>query len=381
MKTRYFITLFAILMIAVVISCEKTSTNNTITPEEAKVEIRAAAQQLTNEMDAMMNTPAMVTLTYLSELNDNASLKSTLKSLLKDPSRINYHNLTHLRSIGDNPQSAQVNYMSNPGIYRFSFLLNDFELIEPSTSMIKLTFPANEQSYNNQLLDAELIATNLELTIINYTDRPGTGLKSAGMISENYSDTVITKADVTMSIDLVQVMTATYQSELSSTGAPTSVVLAVTMAPYALTLDFHGSGVNYTLVTSLKLNNAEILGVNTNLVYTSDMSEVEQLSGSYLMPPLKFEGWINVKQLQDYTATIDSTQNYDIGFMNSLMNMTIYDTDLDAQLGSLIFQLYVDPDTGEKAPMLAVLYSDGSWEWLNAIISSGGSKSAIARKK
>lgn len=356
MKTRILFSFFVFSLILMVISCKKSSTtDNSITPEEAKVEMRAASQQLTTEMNTLMQIPAVVTLQYLSTLTSAAAMKSTVEAVKGDPSNLYYHKVKEIFRSAYHVKSTQIDFLANPGIYQFNFQTDEFDLIEPSTNLIKMIFPANQQAYTNQLLNAELTADNLQFT-----------------------DSIPTNANLALKIDLVTVMTGTYNCTISSSGTPTAITLNLTMAPYTLQMNFSGSGINYTSTMSLKLNNVEILGYNMNLKYTSDMTNVEKVSGNLLMPPLKFEGWVNAQAMQ--IALADSVTRNDVAYLNTQMSVLVFQTVLDVQLGSLAFKLFTVPETGKQSPQIAMVYSDGTWEWLANILNGTGTKSISKRR-
>jgi|GEM_PF-3110626 len=357
MKTRIVNAFFALSFMVTVLSCTKDkSSSDQMSADQAKVEIRAGAQLITAELNTLMSLPAVVTLQYLSTLTSNGSLKSAFKAALVKPHNFNARMLKDLLLKTPRTKSSQVDFLNNPGTYQFSFQLNTFELISPSATMIKLIFPANEQAYNNQLLNAEFLADNLQIT-----------------------DSIPTNADLSLMIDQVEVMTGTYISTISNTGVPTSVTLSMLMNPYKLNMTFSGSGLDYTSIMSLKLNNQEILGFNEALRYTADMQTVEKVTGILAAPPLSFNGWLNAQALQ--IAMADSVRKLDVAYLNTQMSMAVFQTVLNQQIGTLAFMLFTDPDTGKKSPSIAVVYSDGSWEWLAAILNSTGGKSLILRSK
>ena len=345
---------FAFYLLVMVSSCKKESSDNTVTPEQAKVEMRAAAQQLTTEMNAMMSTPAMVTLQFLSTLTSNGALKATLEATKVNPAKLTLHEFYAMLRNGQRLKSTQADFLGSPGIYQFNFQTTVFDFIEPNPTLIKLIFPANELAYTNQLLNAELVANNLQFS----------------------PDSMPTNADLTMKIDLAVVMTGTYITTFSG-GVPTSASISLIMAPYQIQLDFSGSGVNYASTLSMKLNSQEIMGYTMAMKYASDMKSVEQISGSVRMPPIRFDGWVNAQAM--IVAMSDSTKRLDVAYLNSQMGVVVVQTSDDAQLGTLAFKLYTDPETGIKSPQVAVVYSDGSWEWLADILSGSGTKSSFTR--
>jgi len=343
MKYRITYALFVFSLILIIISCKKDTTEDDImTAEKAKVEIRSANQQITNEWNILMETPGANTLQYLSNLTSDRTLKATIETVRVKLKNFNHYKINDIFLNANSLRSTQIDFLNNPGTYQFNYQLNDFELIQPSTTMLQLIFPANEQSFYNQQLNADLIVDNLEVT-----------------------DSVPTMADPSLKIDLVEVLSGSYNSTLTSNGVPTSLSASLLMAPYQFQMSFSESGVNYSSTLSLKLNNQEIMGYNLALKYTPDMENVEKLTVSYLIPPLRFEGWFNVQAMQ--LEMEDTTKTLDITYLNSQMSGVVFQTVLDAQLGNLVFMLYTDPDNGDQSAQIAIVYEDGSWEWISDI--------------
>jgi len=56
--------------------------------------------------------------------------------------------------------------------------------------------------------------------------------------------------------------------------------------------------------------------------------------------------------------------------MNNQMSMALFHTVLNAKIGDLAFKLYTDPDYGDTYPSIAVVYADGTFEWLENIMGS-----------
>lgn len=344
-----------------------------LSPEQAKVEIRSANQRLQAENDALMNAPGMVSLDYLADLTSNQSWKSSLEYALFEAGDISYHNVKDIFTSQNNTRSDEDDYLGNPGTYKFNFELDRFELIEPSTTTLIMIYPADEQAYAEQKLNAELVADNLQFTPISYTTTEWDEY-SQTWITETEYDTVLTNTNVSLKIDEATVLTGHYHSTLASNGSPTSVDVSLAMMPYEFMMGFSGSGVNYNTTLSMKLSGEEIMGYNLALTYSADMEDVMRVEGSYRMPPVKFEGFMNYHAIETHIEEADATQNYDIPYLNDQIDMVIYQTELDAQIGIIVFMLYTDPDDGDQSPQLAVQYSDGTWEWLETILDEGGSK-------
>lgn len=369
----YSLLVFSIIFFSVSCDLLQDKKEEGISPDQAKIEIRSANQRIQAENDALMDTPGMVSLNYLADLSSNQSWKYSLEYALFEGGDISYHKVKDIFTRDRNTRSDEDDYLSNPGTYKFNFELDRFERIEPSTTTLIMIYPANEQAYAEQKLNAELVADNLQLTPISYTTTEWDEYLQT-WITETVYDTVLTNTNVTLKIDEINVLTGNYHSTLASNGSPTSVDISLTMPPYEFTMGFAGSGVNYSTTLSMKLSSEEIMGYNLALTYSSDMEDVMRLDGSYRIPPVKFEGSMNYNAIEIHIEEADSSQNFDIPYLNDQIDIIVYQTELNAQLGIIVFMLYTDPDDGDQSPQLAVQYSDGTWEWLETIMDEGGSK-------
>lgn len=82
---------------------------------------------------------------------------------------------------------------------------------------------------------------------------------------------------------------------------------------------------------------------------------------------------MNYAAIEERTAKIiDNATSADIDYLNTQLDMELHHTGLNAKLGDIEFRLYVDTDYDESYPELAVVYSDGSYEWLYEVIGEFG---------
>jgi hypothetical protein len=145
-------------------------------------------------------------------------------------------------------------------------------------------------------------------------------------------------------------------------------------------MSFGGTTNNYTSTMSFKQNNAEMMGYSLTMNYTADMTDVEKVTGYYSLAPLKVEGWMMYAAISSYINNIEENGgNYDLGFLNNQLSMQLMHTDLNAKVGDVMFKMYTDVEYDETYPTLAIVYSDGTYEWLEDIMGSENYK--FARKR
>lgn len=367
-------TLFAlaILLAAILVmpACEKKKEDPTkeLTPDQAKIELRDASQEISTTMDNMMSTSAMESFNFLMQIMGNNSIKSTLKTLTFESGKLNLSKVKQAFT----PAAQRDDGVGQFGIYAFNFNMDDFELVESSTNSLVLLYPANETAYNNQQNNAELAANNLTYTTITYEDTYWDDYTQT-WVTETYEDYVPTNVNMTLKIDEQTAAQGNYSSTLTETGIPTSVTFGLTVAPYQFVATLSGAGTNFVAGFSFKKDNVELMALNWNLVYTADMENVQTVNGYYMAMPLRIEGSANFAAIDAHMMEVEENGgSYDLTFLNSQISMQLIHVVLNAKIGDIQFKMYTDPDYGDTYPDLAVVYGDGTYEWLSDIMGDNG---------
>ena len=373
MKTKkILLQLFAILFVFSIVSCQDDKEEiNEIAPETAKVELRNASQEINVEMDKMMNTASMQSLSFLADLMD-AGWEKNLQLTLFQSGKL------HLAKIKDNFRldasgNRNLTEVGDYGIYTFNFDLEDFELTSESNTMLQLNYPATEQAYSMQQNNAVFVLDNLEYTTVIYTETWYDEWDEV-WVTDTYEEEVPTSANMSLNVDGTATMSGNYQSELTADGTPTAVSASLTSAPYQFQVGMSGSGTNFNSTLSFKEGNTEMMGYSMDITYSSDLVDVEKLSGYYNVSPLKVQGTMNIMAIENrmeligYEATVA-----DVDYLNTQHAMELFHSGLNSKLGDIKFKLYVDTEYNESYPELAVIYSDGSFDWLYEVVGENGS--------
>jgi hypothetical protein len=177
-------------------------------------------------------------------------------------------------------------------------------------------------------------------------------------------------------------LSGNYHSVITENGNPTSMNASLTSNPYQFNAAFGGSGTNYTATQSLKEDNKELMGYSLNVTYSADMIDVIKLSGYYSVSPLKVQGSMNYAAIEERTTMmIDDATTADINYLNTQLDMDLYHSVLNTKLGDVEFRLFVDTEYDETYPELAVVYSDGTYEWLFEVLGENGSFKKVKQRK
>ena len=357
-KNKWYVLLPALLFF-VMASCELLDTEKELTAEDAKMELRAAGNDIMNDMGEMMATPAMSSLMYLSnmmgiELEEMKSMPADGLAEGKQQSAFvrllgqQYTTRQPLMLPGASRVMALLHGLSQDksemdmtqGVYHYNFSTDEFDLINGSVSYLELHFPADDEAYESQERNAKLRVNNLQITTVTYYDED---------YEEYVEEEVPTRFDLTLTVDNEQVMTASYNASLNEIGIPVSVSLSMDMPPYSMTLTHSGTNQSYTTKGLLKINSSNLLAIDMRTEYTDDDEEVEKADGSITVYPLSVKGNIRPS---------DISWCEDIDCMNDNIDMDVFQTELDKKIGTLEFRMK------DGYPELAIVYEDDSHEFL-----------------
>mgnify|MGYP001117749271 CR=1 FL=1 len=344
MKKRYYVSLVYIIFLAACsfyfASCGKSGSDalTQLSADEAKVEIRAGNQEIMQSMEELMSSPAFVTLDFLSMLMDGEfTLKSNLMPILRE---IEDRQLrAYKEMIIENYALYGEPDPKTGGIWEYNFNTNEFDLINPNVSYLRLIYPADEEDYNAG-------QRNAELTISDYE-----------YIYDDYEEELPTNLNLELNLHNVLAMSLHYNAIYDAEGIPLSMAINMQMPPYSLSMSQSETASNLHSHMDFSKNNDILFSYNLQANMTPD-NEVETVSGHFQITPLKFEGYMN-------EADMYNCGEGDIDCMNENMDIKVILTTQNALIGHLEFRMFTYE--GESEPALVVVYEDDSWEWLDDI--------------
>ncbi len=345
MKKRLYIISGQIILLAVFIinfaSCGKDDSgeHTQLSADEAKVEIRAGNQEIMQAMEELMSSPAFITLNFLTMLMDEEfTLKSNLMPILRE---IEDRQLrAYKEMIIENYALYGEPDPKTGGIWEYNFNTNEFDLINPNVSYLRLIYPADEEDYNAG-------QRNAELTISDYE-----------YIYDDYEEELPTNLNLELNLHNVLAMSLHYNAIYDAEGIPLSMAIDMEMPPYSLSMSQSETASNLQSHMDFRKNNDILFSYNLQANMTPD-NEVETVSGHFQITPLKFEGYMN-------EADMYNCGEGDIDCMNDNMDINVIHTTLNALIGHLEFRMFTD-EWDDTYPELVVVYEDGSWEWLDDI--------------
>ena len=338
-----------------------------ITTEQAKVEVRAASQQLTASMDLFKTNKAFSSLNYLYELVLGDSYKSSVLQLMqKSKHKLS---LTKILDIYRSPGSDNLAQREEDdyGFYKYNFVTDTIELVRESEDTLQMMFPADAQAYASQLLNAVFTAHNIQMKDIEYTETVWDE-DIEEWVEETNNETVPTNVDLIFIIDDETVMTANYHSTLTDEGRPTEMNASFS-SYYQGEIIFTGAGLEYNTTMVFSTGGANLISYNLDLTYTNNLESIEKITGIYEMYPISFKGYMNYHLIDQATKEAEAAGiSPDYDYLNSQMDIEVTHMELNVVLGKLVIMEFINPETNEPESQLAIVYDDGSWEWLDDVI-------------
>ncbi len=320
-------------------------------PEEARQELSKAQEEMAMNMGMMMQTPQMQSLTFLQQLTGmefdfDLGMKSAVSSISRNPSRLAYLGMNPIFDLSRELSEVNItkDYMDG-GIFEYNFATEQFD--QTPANHIEFIYPADQQALNNQNNNARLVIDNLQFTTA---------------IIDGYPEEVPSSADITMFIDNQEEMTMTFSLNVGPDGMPSGANLVMSMPPYSMNMSYAGSGNNYSLDMTMAEGNNTLVDIDLSIRIDPEWDEVEHVSGKVLLSPLEFSGSINILDMEDCYWAQDA-----VGCMNSAISVELMHKSQGKKIGDIEFREYYDPYWEEYVPELAIVYDDGSYDFLTDV--------------
>jgi len=319
-------------------ACEK---DESFDAEDARTELIKAGDEIEMNMFMMMGTPQMESVMFLMGLADmdfDFDLKSSVQSFSKDPARIASPGLNQIVELSRTVSAGKEMNGFEDGVWHYNFDTGYFELVAEAT-YIELHFPANQEAYAAQVLNAILRIDNLDIGMV---------------VIDDYPEEVPTSADVTLHIDNQLVLSLEYRMTVGPDMFPVSVSLDLQMHPYSMNMTFGGSGIDYWVKMSMAHDGSTLLDIDLDLRFTADMDDVVRASGKVQLTPLEFSGSIEPMAMEDCYDAID-----EVSCLNNHIDVELWHTGENKKIGDLGFRMYHD-----GYPELVIVYDDGTYDFL-----------------
>ncbi len=322
-------------------ACEK---DESFDADDAKTELISASEEIQTNMFMMMGTPQMESVMFLMGISgmdfdfDGFELKSSVQSFSKDPARIATPGLNQIVELSLAVSADKdTGGFEEGGVFNYNFDTGYFEKVADAP-YIELHFPANQDAYAAQSLNAVLRIDNLAFDMVVFDD---------------YPEEVPTSADVTLHIDNQQVLTLEYRMTVGQQMIPTAVTLNMQMPPYSMNMTYSGSGTNYTVDMTMAHNGNTLADIDLDITFAPDMEDVARVSGKVQLTPLEFSGSIEPMAMDQCEGAVDEAS-----CMNNHIDVELWHTGQNKKIGDVEFRMYHD-----GYPELVIVYDDGTYDF------------------
>lgn len=346
----------------------------TLTTDEAKVEIRSANQELISMKESMTESPGISSLMYLSDLmglNEDVDMKSAHFNQRMFKQRITYSSVYNLFRKQYALKSAPIDDEDDMmlGVLEYNFETQSFDLIEDSEDMLQIYYPADDMAMAGQSNNAILTISDYQYTEVRSTEEEYDYM-SGEYVEVETTETVPVKAKISLSIDNAEKVSGDYQASYNADGLPLSLSSNLESPEYVIKLDYKSKGSGYEASGSMKENGEIVMEFEDLVVYNSDKTSASTIEGYLQSGPLKFNGTINAENIDTYTQSTDeSGAEPDLDYMNQQIAVDVLLVDGSSKIGHLAYFMKYDSSYDSSSPELAIVYEDGTYDWLTDVLT------------
>ncbi len=372
MKNRIFKGGIAVFILSLmIVGCDLLPIGGNVTKtmpaEDAKIEIRNANQEIMTSMETMMATPAANSLFFLMNMMPDIMI-ADIKSAELFKKRLTYSNFLNNFRIKPDSKSANSDDEMFYGYFEYSFVEDDFVLVEHSNSVLDFKYPADDLAYANQQNNAQLTISNLQFQEIAsyYEDYD---YYAGDWVQYETTESVPVNAVITQRINNTVQLSANYNASYNSNGLPSSMNASMEMGEYSFTMSYSGNNTRYTTKMALKLGKEDLMAYDLTVKYRTDMESVDSFEGYYTMAPIKLDGSINIDAIEQHMET--NYSNPDVDYVNSQVSVDVIHTEEKAKIGKLEFRMVYDSYWEEYELVPVIVYNDDSYEEIEDIFALG----------
>ncbi len=324
--------------------------------EEARIEMRAAAQEISSNFDRLANTPSIEALLFLKKI-----LPVGTEWVLAMESAIESVSMYSIATINDQSKNSKnttqiltstQNLSSKKGVFQYNFNLDAFDLLNNRVDYLQYIFPGNTEHLINSRLNTALTINNLNIIVIADTvalcNKPGS---------------YINRVNGQMYIDNQTSLTIDHAAGYNDIGMILSGETKMNAAPYQLSFSQKKAGNVYKALLSFKEIGITFLSYELDQIHANSGDAIEKAYGRFIITPLLFEGEIHPEDL-----CLCNTD--DIVCLNEHINVAVKHTVLKKTIGRLEYRLYASPILQKEIPGLHIIYEDGSSELLSDLIQA-----------
>ncbi|MEM6641892.1 MAG: hypothetical protein AAF616_02840 [Bacteroidota bacterium] len=317
---------------------ENDSENIALTAEQASLEMESIASQANVDVIALVEsvgTTALLDLVNLLDESDFSGRKTKSENVKAQISYLFQRFVAGPSSRVSDDEPTSFDEIA--GLYEWNFDTESFD--ESTSDIFIMRFPTEGSNVNNAEFEiSELTFT----TIVEEYD---------GFIDE-YE--IPTNIQAKLTVDTEEVISLDFDVSWTADGMPELADITLVAVPFSYTIGFDNLGsTSSSLLSSLKLNNNEILGIDVDVTFDSeDKAEPSFIEGSVLYYNMRVAGDVHVPSDQEVASA-----SYDV---NDFIDLIV---EIDgSKIGDIIF---IGDD---EVPYIQ--YEDGSTEELELLFEA-----------
>ena len=352
---RLTILALGVFLVLTMPGCERSADDGP--SHEGQQELRAAVVEFKASLDHMNGSPALMALDILGSCFriDNAVFSaedldnmpvalrqlSMMTHLLANPQQIPLPG-THVIFALASYSAEETLELPIPGVYQYNFTTGRFDMLNPFVEQYEFRFPSSAQKMNAGERDAIFRFDQLLTSPVN---------KDCGAVDE-----VPTRLEASLLIGDEVVLEASYRLTLAQNGNPSVVTIQMDAPPYAMNLNYSGSSNRFNLVAKVRENEEELIGIHMNVDFFTGQADVDIVNGMVVLGSLKIDG--RIQPLDIFGCELDQDH------MNTLLQVDVRQALPNKLIGNLQFRSRPDPLLNIDLPEMAIVYRDGTHEFL-----------------
>jgi len=338
-KNKTLLSLFTIILL-VIASCSKDSSPAAVSPDKAKQTFAAVNTDLASDIGGLNAAPGNIALASFSNLTGTpgnplgrtrsfkkpGEIREALKAGITSVRQMLLKASGNTRMQGDTP----FGFNDKKGVYIYNFGTGEFDKSQTTSDIIKIDYPKNESSVEN----------DAELQISAYTEAE---------TPQGYNPTLVQMAIYlpvggTKEVELK--LTAGYDGD----GNPNKGSIDLFVNPYTISLSFDDSQpVSATEAFSFSKDDKVLIGIELSATFAS---AADKENGN---PPSAVSGHLQLENVR-FDVSIDGVKASTAQSNNDYILITV---------GHVIWK--TDSQSGEEQPF--VQYNDQTTESLDSVFA------------
>jgi hypothetical protein len=353
---RFTILALGVLLVLAMPGCDANEKDD-LPSHEGQQELRSAMAEFKGSLDRMNESPALMALNILGSCFriDNAvfseddidNMPAALRQLTMMTHLVtNPHQIplpgNHVIFAVASYSAAETIELPIPGVYQYNFNTGRFDLLNPYVENFEFRFPSSAHNKNAGERDAIF---RLDQLVTYPVSKVGGEVEKVPIMLE-----------ASLLIGDEVVLETIYRLTLSENGNPSMVLIHVDAPPYTIHMNYSGSSNRFNLVAKVREEDEDLIGINMNVDLCAENIDVDLANGMIVLGPLKIDG--RIQPIDIFGCELDLAK------MNNLIHLDVRQAVPHKLIGTIQFRTRSAPSLNIELPELAIVYGDGTHEFL-----------------